>query len=135
MREYSNLRSDERVTEWDGNFRDDSALFLICSERNVEIAEYPESVGGVHPVSGSGRGVAPPFRLEYRDFLGFDLTIFTNGGIGIPAGSAGIQTPTRRAILGKSGAYHSILLSKNQNAASFSIPSYTGRTSVRAVTY
>jgi hypothetical protein len=40
MRQYSPSWNDERVIEWDGNFRDDGALFLICSERDVEIGEY-----------------------------------------------------------------------------------------------
>jgi hypothetical protein len=40
MRQYSTGWSDEQVIEWDGNFRDDGALFLICSERDIEIAEY-----------------------------------------------------------------------------------------------
>jgi hypothetical protein len=40
MRQYSTGWSDEQVIEWDGNFRDDGALFLICSERDTEIAEY-----------------------------------------------------------------------------------------------
>jgi hypothetical protein len=40
MREYSNTWSDEHVTEWVGNLRDDGAFFLICSDRDVEIAEY-----------------------------------------------------------------------------------------------
>jgi hypothetical protein len=40
MRQYSASWSDEQVTEWDGNFRDDAALFLICSERDVEIGPY-----------------------------------------------------------------------------------------------
>jgi hypothetical protein len=40
MRQYSPSWSDDQVTEWDGNFRDDGALFLICSERDVEIGEY-----------------------------------------------------------------------------------------------
>jgi hypothetical protein len=31
---------DEQVIDWDNNFRDDGALFLICSERDVEIGEY-----------------------------------------------------------------------------------------------
>src|ERR1700676_2874414 len=40
MREYSPAWSDQQVTEWDGNFRDDGALFLVCSERDVEIGAY-----------------------------------------------------------------------------------------------
>ena len=40
MVEYRPEWSDAQVLEWDPNFRDDGALFLICSERDVEIAEY-----------------------------------------------------------------------------------------------
>jgi hypothetical protein len=40
MRQYSPSWADDKVIEWDGNFRDDGALFLTCSERDVEIAEY-----------------------------------------------------------------------------------------------
>lgn len=40
MRQYSPDWTDHQVIEWDGNFRDDGALFLICSERDVEIGEY-----------------------------------------------------------------------------------------------
>jgi len=32
--------SDEQLTEWDDEFRDDGTLFLVCSERDVEIEEY-----------------------------------------------------------------------------------------------
>jgi hypothetical protein len=38
--QYSPAWPDEQVIDWDGNFRDDGALFLICSERDVEIEEY-----------------------------------------------------------------------------------------------
>ena len=40
LREYRPDWSDEQVMEWDGNFRDDDNLFLICSERDVDIQEY-----------------------------------------------------------------------------------------------
>jgi hypothetical protein len=32
--------SDERVIEWDGNFRCDGSLMLTCCERDVDVAEY-----------------------------------------------------------------------------------------------
>ncbi|MBI4910358.1 MAG: hypothetical protein HY820_42465 [Acidobacteria bacterium] len=32
--------SDDEVVEWDGNFKDDGSLMLICSEREVEVDEY-----------------------------------------------------------------------------------------------
>jgi hypothetical protein len=40
MREYSPDWSDERVVEWDGNFKSDGALMIACSERDVDVAEY-----------------------------------------------------------------------------------------------
>ena len=40
LKQYSPDWSDEEVVEWDGNFRDDGALFISCSERDVEIEEY-----------------------------------------------------------------------------------------------
>lgn len=38
--QYDPAWSDEQVIEWDGNFTSDGDLFLICSERDVEIDEY-----------------------------------------------------------------------------------------------
>ena len=33
--------SDQQVIDWDGNFKEeDGSLFLICSERDVDVAEY-----------------------------------------------------------------------------------------------
>jgi len=40
LQQYSPAWTDERVVDWDGNLRDDGALMLICSERDVEVAEY-----------------------------------------------------------------------------------------------
>jgi hypothetical protein len=40
MQQYSEAWTDKQVVEWDGNFKDDGALMLICSERDVEVAEY-----------------------------------------------------------------------------------------------
>ena len=40
LREYDPDWSDDRVTEWDGNFRSDGSLMLVCCERDVEIEEY-----------------------------------------------------------------------------------------------
>lgn len=31
---------DEQVVEWDGNFRSDGCLMLVCCERDVEVAEF-----------------------------------------------------------------------------------------------
>ena len=40
MRQYSTAWTDERVIEWDGNFRDDGELMLLCCERDVDVTEY-----------------------------------------------------------------------------------------------
>jgi hypothetical protein len=40
LREYSKDWSDDQVVEWDGNFRCDGALMLVCVERDIEIDEY-----------------------------------------------------------------------------------------------
>ena len=40
LREYQPDWSDEQVIEWDGNFRADGALMLVCCERDIEIEEY-----------------------------------------------------------------------------------------------
>lgn len=40
LREYSASWTDDKVLEWDENFTSEGALFLICSEREVEIEEY-----------------------------------------------------------------------------------------------
>jgi hypothetical protein len=40
MRQYSASWTDDRVMEWDENFRDDGNLFLLCCERDVDVKEY-----------------------------------------------------------------------------------------------
>ena len=40
MREYSPDWTDDQVMAWDENFRDDGFLFLLCSERDVDVEEY-----------------------------------------------------------------------------------------------
>jgi|SRR5215213_3283590 len=40
LRRYSPSWTDDHVKEWDGNFRDDGNLMLLCCERDVEIKEY-----------------------------------------------------------------------------------------------
>lgn len=40
LRAYDPSWSDEQVIEWDGNFRDDGGLMLVCCERDVEVAEF-----------------------------------------------------------------------------------------------
>lgn len=40
LREYDPAWSDEQLVAWDGNFRSDGSLMLVCCERDVEIGEY-----------------------------------------------------------------------------------------------
>ena len=40
LREYDPGWTDQQVIEWDGNFRSDGALMLVCCERDIEIEEY-----------------------------------------------------------------------------------------------
>jgi hypothetical protein len=44
MLQYSPAWTDEQVVEWDGNFRDDGALMLICSERDIDVTEYRQEL-------------------------------------------------------------------------------------------
>ncbi len=37
---YDSSWTDERVQEWDGNFRSDGALMLVCCERDVDVREF-----------------------------------------------------------------------------------------------
>ena len=36
--------NDEEVINWDGNFRSDGALMLVCCERDVEVSEFRKAV-------------------------------------------------------------------------------------------
>ena len=38
--------TDGKVKEWDGNFRSDGALMLVCCERDVEIEEFRKVLEG-----------------------------------------------------------------------------------------
>lgn len=40
MRQYSPNWTDEHVMEWCGDFKDDGSLFITCSERDVDVAEF-----------------------------------------------------------------------------------------------
>jgi hypothetical protein len=40
LREYDPQWSDAQLIHWDGNFRSDGALMLVCCERDIEIDEY-----------------------------------------------------------------------------------------------
>lgn len=40
LSEYRTDWTDDRVKEWDGNFRSDGCLMLVCCERDVDVAEF-----------------------------------------------------------------------------------------------
>jgi len=40
LREYDPAWPDEQLIEWDGNFRSDGTLMLVCCERDVDAAEF-----------------------------------------------------------------------------------------------
>lgn len=40
VRQYRPEWSDEETVNWCGDFRDDGMLFLICTERDVEVDEF-----------------------------------------------------------------------------------------------
>ena len=37
--------SDEELRRWDGNFRSDGVLMMVCCDRDVEIGEYRRVLG------------------------------------------------------------------------------------------
>jgi hypothetical protein len=37
---YEPSWTDDQVKEWDGNFRSDGALMLVCCERDVDVQEF-----------------------------------------------------------------------------------------------
>lgn len=40
LKEYDPSWDDETVVEWDGNFRSDGNLMLVCTERDIDVEEY-----------------------------------------------------------------------------------------------
>ena len=40
LAQYDASWSDEQVLAWDGTFRSDGALMLVCCERDVDVTEY-----------------------------------------------------------------------------------------------
>lgn len=42
LEEYDPTWTDEQVMRWDGNFREDGDLMLVCCERDVDVQEFRE---------------------------------------------------------------------------------------------
>ena len=40
LAQYNPAWTDEQVAEWDGNFRSDGGLMLVCCERDVDVGEF-----------------------------------------------------------------------------------------------
>jgi hypothetical protein len=40
LAQYDLSWTDEQVMAWDGNFRSDGALMLVCCERDVDVTEF-----------------------------------------------------------------------------------------------
>lgn len=45
LAQYDPAWSDEAVIAWDGNFRSDGCLMLVCCERDVDVAEFRRVLG------------------------------------------------------------------------------------------
>jgi hypothetical protein len=44
LSQYDPKWTDEQVMEWDGNFRMDGGLMLVCVERDIEIDEFRQII-------------------------------------------------------------------------------------------
>ena len=40
LSEYDSNWTHQQVIDWDGNFRSDGALMLVCCERDVDVVEF-----------------------------------------------------------------------------------------------
>jgi len=44
LAQYDPAWTDEQVLAWDGNFRSDGALMLVCCERDINIADFRQAL-------------------------------------------------------------------------------------------
>ena len=40
LAQYDPSWSDEQIQAWDGNFRSDGALMLVCCERDIDVVDF-----------------------------------------------------------------------------------------------
>ena len=40
LSQYDRAWTDEQVIEWDGNFKSDGTLMLVCCERDVDVTDF-----------------------------------------------------------------------------------------------
>lgn len=52
LSEYDAAWTDEQVIAWDGNFRSDGGLMLVCCERDVDVAEFRAVVEALRSLRG-----------------------------------------------------------------------------------
>ena len=57
MHQYSPDWTDEKVIEWDNNFRDDGNLMLLCCERDVDVREYRKALENCIEYRNRVRGI------------------------------------------------------------------------------
>jgi len=44
LRKYDPAWTDEQLMAWDGNFRSDGALMLVCCERDIDAAAFRQAL-------------------------------------------------------------------------------------------
>jgi len=44
LAQYDPAWTDEQVIAWDGNFRSDGALMLVCCERDIDVADFRQAL-------------------------------------------------------------------------------------------
>ena len=54
LSEYDPAWSDEELRVWDGNFRSDGALMLVCCQRDVDVREYRQVLELYREFLGAG---------------------------------------------------------------------------------
>ena len=51
---YDSAWTDEQVSEWDGNFKSDGGLMLVCCEREVDLPEFRRVLEAFIRLRGGG---------------------------------------------------------------------------------
>jgi hypothetical protein len=64
LKKYDPAWTDEQVIEWDGNFRSDGALMLVCCERDVDVQDFRRVVEGFLEYCAGGLGFPTETRSD-----------------------------------------------------------------------
>jgi hypothetical protein len=59
LAKYDPKWTDEQVMEWDGNFRIDGSLMLVCCERDVDVHEFRRVLEGFLRYRANAEGARP----------------------------------------------------------------------------